>query len=357
MRKFLSYLLYPISVLYSIGVYLRNLCFDLGWCKSVKHNITTIGVGNLKVGGTGKTPHVEYFIEVFSDIYNVGVLSRGYGRKTKGFRIVDLEKDNALSVGDEPLQMKEKYPNIMFAVGEDRNKAIEAMVKQDKSLELIILDDVFQHRSLSVDLSILLTEYNYPFFKDRIMPFGNLREQKKGYKRADYIIITKAHENYTLGDKVTFESRIRPKKYQKVFFSNIVYKPLYSLFTKEELGDFSDKSIILLTGIADNTQMLEYIGRKAKIIEKIEYPDHYNYQNKDIENIFKVYSTTNRENTIIITTQKDGARLKEFENLMSLPLFVLPIGLRITSSEMKTANFKEIIIDDVQQNKSYSRIY
>ncbi|MCK9162776.1 MAG: tetraacyldisaccharide 4'-kinase [Bacteroidales bacterium] len=357
MRTFFAYLLYPITILYSIGVYLRNLFYDLGWRKSIKHNVTTIGVGNLKVGGTGKTPHVEYLIEVFSDIYKVGVLSRGYGRKTKGLRIIDLEKDNALSVGDEPLQMKQKYPNIVFAVCEDRNKAIEEMIKQHKDLELIILDDSFQHRSLSVDLSILLTEYSKPFFKDRILPFGLLREQKKGYKRADYIIITKSHQNYTLGDKVSFESQIKPKKYQKVFFSNIDYKPLYSLLSGQVIDDFSNYSIILLTAIADNTQMVEYISGKSSILEKIEFPDHYNFHDKDIDNMLGVYNSSKQDNTIIITTEKDATRLKAFERLKDLPIFVLPIGLTITSSVMKSTNFKEIIIDDVQQNKSYSRLY
>ena len=357
MRTFFAYLLYPITILYSIGVYLRNLFYDLGWKKSTKHNVTTIGVGNLRVGGTGKTPHVEYLIEVFSDIYKVGVLSRGYGRKTKGLRIIDLEKDNALSVGDEPLQMKQKYPDIVFAVCEDRNKAIEAMTKQYKDLELIVLDDAFQHRSLSLDLSVLLTEYSKPFFSDRILPFGLLREQKKGYKRADYIIITKSPQNHTMGDKVCFESHIKPKKYQKVFFSNIDYKPLYSLFSNKVIEDFSSNSIILLTAIADNSQMVDYISQTANIVDKIVFPDHYNFQDKDIERILGAYNSSSKESTIIITTEKDATRLIEFERLRDLPIFVLPISLTITSTSNKSTSFKEIIIDDVRQNKSYSRIY
>lgn len=357
MRAFFAYLLYPITILYSIGVYLRNLSYDLGWKKSIKHDITTIGVGNLRVGGTGKTPHVEHLIEAFSDIYKVGVLSRGYGRKTKGLRIIDLEKDNAQSVGDEPLQMKQKYPSIVFAVCEDRNKGIDAMVKQYKELELIILDDAFQHRSLSLDLSVLLTEYSKPFFNDKILPFGLLREQKKGYKRADYIIITKSPHNFTIGDKVSFESQIRPKKYQKIFFSNIDYKPLYSLFSNQIIEDFSTNSIILLTAIADNSQMLDYISQTSSVLQNIEYPDHYRFQDKDIEKILETYNSLKQDNTIIITTEKDATRLIEFERLRDLPIFVLPISLTISSTANKSTSFKEIIIDDVRQNKSYSRIY
>lgn len=357
MRAFFAYILYPLTILYSVGVYFRNLFYDLGWKKSIKHNVTTIGVGNLRTGGTGKTPHVEYLINVFSEVYKIAVLSRGYGRKTKGFRLLDLEKDNAVTVGDEPLQMKQKYPNIVFAVCEDRNKGIEELLKIYNELQIVILDDSFQHRSLSVDLSILLTEYSYPFFNDRILPFGLLREQKKGYKRADYIIITKSPKSYSLGDKVSFESRIRPKKYQKVFFSHIDYKPLYSLFNANIINNLSDYSVILLTGIADNSQIVEYIAENTKIIEKIEFPDHHNFSNKDIDNIIGIYESKKQLNTIIITTEKDSTRLKQFDKLTQLPIYILPIGLTITSSIMKSTSFKEIILDDVRKNKSYSRIY
>lgn len=357
MRVLLSYLLYPITIIYSIWVYFRNMFYDFGWLNSKKHNVTTIGVGNLKVGGTGKTPHVEYLISILSENYSVAILSRGYGRKTKGFRLLDLEKDTAITVGDEPLQMKQKYPNIIFAVCEDRNKGIETLEKQIKGLEIVILDDCFQHRALSLDLSILLTEYSKPFFDDRILPFGLLREQKNGYKRADYILITKSPLNHTLGDRVSFESKLRPKKYQKVFFSHIDYKDIYSLWEKEITAKIEDNTVILLTGIADNTQMVEYISEKTNIIEKIEYPDHYNFSNKDIDKIISIYETKKQSNTIIITTEKDSIRLKDFEILKQLPVFILPIGLTITSSAMKSASFKEIIIDDVRQNKSYNRVY
>ena len=156
MRVFLSYLLFPISIFYGIVVYFRNKFYDFGWCKSQKHNVTTIGVGNLRAGGTGKTPHVEYLIEVLSKDYNIAVLSRGYGRKTKGFKQLDADKDTALTVGDEPLQMKKKFPDISFAVCEDRNKGVKELEKRINGLELVILDDVFQHRALDLDLSILI---------------------------------------------------------------------------------------------------------------------------------------------------------------------------------------------------------
>lgn len=357
MRAFFSYLLYPLTILYSIVVYYRNLFYDIGWLNSKKHNVTTIGVGNLRAGGTGKTPHVEHLINILSEKYTIAVLSLGYGRKTKGFRILDLEKDTSITVGDEPLQMKQKYPNIVFAVCKDRNKGIEELEKQIKGLDIVILDDSFQYRALSLDLSILLTEYSKPFFNDRILPFGLLREQKKGYKRADYVLITKSPLNYTLGDKVLFESKLRPKKYQKVFFSHIDYQNLYSLWEKEITANLEENTVILLTGIADNTQMVEYISEKTDIIEKIEYSDHYNFSNKDISKIINVFETKKQSNTIIVTTEKDSIRLMGFERLKHLPIFVLPIRLTITSSISKSADFKEIILDDIRKNKSYSRVY
>lgn len=357
MRAFFSYLLYPLTILYSIVVYYRNLFYDIGWMNSKKHNVTTIGVGNLRAGGTGKTPHVEHLIKILSEKYTIAVLSLGYGRKTKGFRILDLEKDTSITVGDEPLQMKQKYPDITFAVCKDRNKGIEELEKLIKNLDIVILDDSFQYRELSLDLSILLTEYSKPFFNDRILPFGLLREQKKGYKRADYILITKSPLNYTMGDKVLFESKLRPKKYQKVFFSHIDYQNLYSLWEKEITANLEESSVILLTAIADNSQMVEYISEKTNIIDKIEYSDHYNFSNKDISKIINIFETKKQSNTIIVTTEKDSVRLIGFERLKHLPIFVLPIRLTITSSISKSADFKEIILDDVRKNKSYSRVY
>lgn len=356
MRVFFAYLLFPLSILYGIVIYLRNRFYDFKWISSKKHKVTTIGVGNLRVGGTGKTPHVEYLIEVLSEEYEIAVLSRGYGRKTKGFRYVELE-DKAIDVGDEPLQMKTKFPNICFAVCEDRNKGIERLEKDKNGLEIVILDDSFQHRKLSLDLSILLTSYSFPFFKDKIIPFGLLREHKNGYKRADYILITKSPQNYTMGDKVVFESRIRPKKYQKVFFSHTDYKPLYSLFERDATIQLEDISAILITGIADNSPMIDFLSEKTQIIEKMEFPDHYYFTNKDIETLINLYGSKKKENTIIITTEKDSMRLKEFEQLRNLPIYVLPIGLTITSSVTKSINFKEIILEDVRKNKSYSKLY
>lgn len=358
MVLFFSYLFYPITILYSIFIFCRNKLYDYEILEAKKHKVITVGVGNIRVGGTGKTPHVELLINFLSEKYNVGVLSRGYGRKTKGFILLD-ENDSAIKVGDEPLQMKKKFPNIPFAVCENRNKGIQKLENLYKDLDIVILDDVFQHRSLHLDFSILLTEFSNPFFKDKILPFGLLREHRNGYKRADYIIITKSPKVISIGDRTFFESRLKPKKYQKVFYSSIEYKKLYSLFEKQEIEDFSNKSVILLTSIADNTPIVKYLESKTNIIEKLEFPDHYNFADKDIENIIKTYNTKKQEDSIIITTEKDSMRLVAVEKLResNIPIYVLPISLDLDLSRSNSPSFKQIFIDDVRQSKSYGSFH
>lgn len=356
MRKFISYLLFPISILYGIIIHIRNKLYDLEILKSQNHNVITVGIGNIKVGGTGKTPHVEFLIELLSKHYKVGVLSRGYKRKTKGFILLN-ENDNPLKVGDEALQIKNKYPDIPVAVCEDRNKGIKEIKKCIQDIELIILDDVFQHRKLKLDFSFLLTEYSNPFFKDTILPFGNLRESKKGYKRADYIIVTKTPKNLSMGERTYFESKLKPKKYQKLFYSNIEYNNAFHLFDKDNmLGSIENRNIILLTGIADNTQIKTYLEDvNSKIIEEIEKADHYNFMNKDIDLIINIYNSHIDKSPIIITTEKDAVKLREFTEFKekNIPIFVLPITVNLIYSNLKTQSFEQILLDDVRKNKSY----
>lgn len=356
MRKFISYLLFPISILYGLAIHIRNKLYDLELIKSQKQNVITIGIGNIKVGGTGKTPHVEFLIELLSKHYKVGVLSRGYKRKTKGFILLN-ENDNPLKVGDEALQIKNKYPMIPVAVCEDRNKGIKEIKKCIQDIELIILDDVFQHRKLKLDFSFLLTEYSNPFFNDSILPFGNLREPKKGYKRADYIIVTKTPKNISIGERTFFESKLKPKKYQKLFYSNIKYNKAFHLFNNEIILDcIENRDIILVTGIADNTQLINYIeGVNSNIIEKIEKADHYNFMNKDIGLITQKYNSHIEKNPIIITTEKDAVKLREFTELKdnNIPIFVLPITVNLIYSNLKTQSFEQTLLDDVRKNKSY----
>lgn len=359
MRELFSYLFYPISIIYSLVMNIRNKLYDIELLESQKHSVLTIGVGNLRVGGTGKTPHVEHLISLLSKYYNVGVLSRGYGRKTKGFILLN-DNNNVLEIGDEPLQIKNKFKNIHVGVCENRNKGIKEMEKIIPKLDIIILDDVFQHRSLDLDFSLLLTEYSKPYFNDKVIPFGNLREFKKGYKRADYIIVTKSPSKLSMGNRSFFESKLKPKKYQKLFYSNIIYKSPYHIFDNQVQNiELINQNIILLTGIADNTHIISYLQDKnASIIEKLEFRDHYKYCIKDIESLVLKYESQKNNNPIIVTTEKDSVKLINFIKLIEeLPIYVLPISVNISYSDFKSQSFEEIFLEDVRKNKSFSTIY
>lgn len=353
MRKIIAYLFFPIAMLYGISIRIRNKLYNIEILKSKQHSITTIGVGNLRVGGTGKTPHIEHIAGVLSQKYRLGVLSRGYGRSSKGFRLVE-ENDISKETGDEPLQIKLKYPDIMVAVSENRNIGIEKMREISPELEIILLDDAFQHRQASLDISFLLTEYQSPFFKDRVMPFGLLREQSKNYKRADYIIITKTPKDISIGERTHFESKLKPKKYQKVFYSNIVYANPRSIFTNNILSSIDSKDIILITGIANNSYIKEYLESiGGNIVNELRLKDHYTYSKKDIEKIINLYN--NHSGSLIITTEKDEVKLREFEELKEsqIPIYALPITVSLTYFNLKSENFEEILLEDVRKDKSF----
>ncbi|MDR0971899.1 MAG: tetraacyldisaccharide 4'-kinase [Bacteroidales bacterium] len=356
MRVFFAYLLFPLSILYGVVVYIRNFLFDVGILKSYSHKTTTISIGNLIAGGSGKTPMVEYLIQVLSPHYNIAVLSAGYKRKRKGFLIIDQKKDNAIDVGDEPLQIKLNNPNIVVAICKDRNKGIALLEERIDNLDIIILDDCFQFRKLKPTISILLTEYKKPYFKDKILPFGLLREQKQGYKRANYIVVTKTKENLSLKDRKYFIKNINPKKEQKVFFSNIVYKEPYFLFDEEIKESLENKNTILITAIANNYSIITYLEKASKLIKTIKYEDHHIFNRNDIERIVELYNLY-KGNTIIITTQKDATKLKLFDKLKDLPIYVLPIETQILDKDDTNAKFNNIIEDDIRKNKRNSPIF
>ena len=222
MIKVLSYILFPLTIWYAIVVWIRNKLYDYEILEPNKHSIIVIGVGNLKAGGEGKTPFVEYLISVLKDNYKIAVLSRGYHRQTRGFRSVQTSS-KAIDSGDEPLQIKTKFPDVAVCVGSNKNKGIRQMEEEIEGLQIIILDDSFQDRNIAQDITFLLTQQTKPFFNDRIIPYGLLREKRNGYKRADFIIVTKTSKGFSIGDRGLFESELKPKKYQHIFYSSIGY--------------------------------------------------------------------------------------------------------------------------------------
>jgi len=322
----LRYFLFPFSFFYGLITSIRNTLYDNNLLSSKSHELKTIVVGNLSTGGTGKSPFVLYLIELLNKEKNLGILSRGYGRKTSGY--LSLSNDSkADEVGDEPLMfLQNSLGRIQVSVCEDRNEGINRMIKDNSNLECIILDDAFQHRKLKSGFNILLTTFQDPFFNDYLLPAGNLRELRKGALRSDVIVVTKCPSDLTQNQKVYFEKKL--KKYEKpVFFSNIQYGQIKS-FTQEAE---QIKSILLVAGIANPKNMFEYLN-KNYYVEEFMFSDHHNYTQADIQKIHQKFDTFASDSKAIVTTLKDFMRLKDKIHdwgLKEYPWYVLPITIEI----------------------------
>lgn len=328
--------------MYGIITYLRNKLFDCGIIEQKSHSVKIISVGNIRVGGTGKTPFVEYLIKALSPYFNLAILSRGYGRKTKGF--IHLQPHHSASeVGDEPLLIYKRNPNTLVAVCEERNKGVENILKISPKTNLIILDDAYQHRYINRDINILLTEYNRPFFKDRVIPYGRLREYRKGYKRASYIVVTKCPP-LSEKQKQDFVFKLKPLPYQKIFFSNIVYKLPYHIKDKENQINLSDYKVLLLTGIANNQHIIEYLNSITQVVDTITFSDHHNFTEKDKIQIKNRYNRFSESNTILLTTEKDAMRLQDFET----DIYVLPIDIEVHQYGENNQLIEKTIQEDVK---------
>lgn len=327
-KKIIQILLSPFALLYGVVVYFIHFFYETGVLKSSSFSVPVIGVGNLSIGGAGKTPHVEYLIELLKDYIDISTLSRGYKRNTSGFRIVDV-KDTALTVGDEPLQYKRKYQDIVVAVAESRAYAIPLIVRQFPQIQSILLDDSFQHRTVKPGLSILLTQYALPFTRDYLLPAGRLREWRSGYRRADIIVVSKCPSTLSLEERATLTKEINPLPHQTIYFSYYQYGRPYSFFNTSSRIDLNlQTNIILLSAIANTDYAMDYLKPKVKSIFEIEYEDHHHFDSYDIERIVKVYNETKESNTIVLTTEKDAMRLEPFMKSLSdqkIPVFVLPI--------------------------------
>lgn len=335
--------------MYGLITYLRNKLFDCGVLKTQTHSLLTVGVGNLKVGGTGKTPFVEHLLTNLSSEYNIAVVSRGYGRKSKGLQIVS-PNGTAEEFGDEPLQMSKKFPQVLFVVCKDRNTAIEHIERHYPQIDLILLDDAYQHRYVSRDINILLSEYSRPFFSDKVMPFGLLREYPQGSKRADYIVITKC-PHIDLQQQKDFVGRIDPLPNQKVFFSHICYKDPYLADNKNITTDLKTHEVILISGIANPKPLVEHLKSQTHLLQTIIFGDHHAFSNKDIKRITTIYESTKTENTILLTTEKDASRLLHFP----LSLYVLPIETTISQYPQNNQTIINQIKQDLCTIKSIKR--
>ena len=340
--KKLKFLLYPISVLYSIYSSFRNLLFDFGLIDSIEYKIPTIGIGNLSTGGTGKSIIVDYLIEKFKKNKKITTLSRGYNRKTKGFVHASKSSD-AYEIGDEPFQFFSKHPEINVVVCEDRRKGMNIILKNLPETELCIWDDVFQHRFVKPGLMILSTTFQYPFYKDEILPIGNLRENKDSSKRADIIVGTKCPIDMHINDKKTIIESLNPLANQKVFFSSLTYKQkIKSDVDQINIDSLAESDFILVTGIADSSYLVEFLKSKAFNFKHLKYSDHYNFNKLSVDKIRNISSGKR-----ILTTEKDFGRLKP--KISDRDIYYIEVSMQY-NSELNELNFDKTISEYIDQN-------
>ncbi len=358
--NFKKIVLWPLALLYGMAISIRNLLYDWKILRSKSFDVHSICVGNLAVGGTGKTPHVEYLITLLKNEFPLSVLSRGYKRKTSGF-VRATNSSDAYEIGDEPLLYKTKHPDIDVCVDANRVNGIKECLSNDRPPKIILLDDAFQHRALKCELNIVVSEFSNIYIYDSLMPIGRLREWATGIKRADIIIISKTPENTTAVDIRNLIKDIKPLAHQKLFFSWLKYGELFGFQNSSEtvstLDDLFRFRIVTFTGIANSQPMITYLKEYAASVQHIEFPDHYTYTSEDISLIRQKLDDIEGGNKIIVTTEKDAMRLKsnDLEEIANtLPLYVLPIEIDFKD---KTEEFNETILNYARTNKFYHKKY
>ncbi|MCZ8228324.1 tetraacyldisaccharide 4'-kinase [Flavobacterium sp.] len=314
--KLLRILLFPFAVVYGFITTIRNFLFDIGFLKSYSFSIPIIAVGNLSVGGTGKTPQIEYLIRLFSSKYRVATLSRGYKRQSKGFLLADSSV-NAAILGDEPFQFFKKFPVIQVAVDANRKNGIEQLLSQKSTPEIILLDDAYQHRKVKAGFYILLTAYGDLYANDFLLPAGNLRESRSGAQRAAIVVVTKCPKNLSMAEQISVKSQLKLAENQQLYFTFVDYEDsIYSKESKTKIIDLGNDSKLLLAGIAKPEPFFEYLKRENDIC--LTFPDHHHFSESEIVAIQK-----QAKGRKIITTEKDYVRLKDsilFEQLYYLPI-------------------------------------
>ena len=349
-------LLLPISLIYHIVLTIRHKLYDWHILRTTRFEKPLICVGNLNLGGTGKTPHTEYLINVLKDHYRVATLSRGYGRKTKGFKRAETTSTNE-DLGDEPLQYFKKFPEIQVAVDEDRVNGVRKLLMSNNAPEIILLDDAFQHRSIKAGLNILLTEYQHLYCDDLLFPAGTLRDVKSAAKRANLIVVSKSPRELKEAEKQHIISKLNPSKEQKVYFSYLEYAPLQPLNEKAKTISVEDAdSVIAFCGIAHPKSLIEELEKQFKTVDFLHFADHHVYSEEDMKNIVKHFENLSGDKKIIVTTEKDAARLTNSPYLCQFdcaPLYDLPITVRFHEEE----KFNEEILSYVRKDSHDRWLY
>jgi tetraacyldisaccharide 4'-kinase len=361
MAKTRSIFLYPFSLLYGLITAVRNFLFNAEIIKSREFSIPLICVGNLSAGGTGKTPHTEYLIGLLSGEFKVAFLSRGYKRKSRGFVLAGPESSVA-DIGDEPMQVLSRFPSITVAVGSDRVNGVKEILRERPDTGVILLDDGYQHRKIKPGLSILLSDFNNLMIHDHMLPYGNLREGSHNMNRADIILVTKSPANISPIDRRLIVREINKKPYQNLYFTTIDYKDPIPLFDiAKELNPFNQedpqsKGFVVVTGIANSDPFLIHAGKYASEILHLKFSDHHYFTKDDIERITDSFNSLKSSTRYLVTTEKDGVRLKEittFAEPVKSSFYYVPIGVSFLNDD--SGEFNNLIVDYVRKNKRNSR--
>lgn len=363
--NYLRWLLLPFSLLYGLAVIIRNFFYDAGLFKSKSFIKPVISVGNLDAGGAGKSPMTEYLVRLLKDDYKIATLSRGYGRKTKGYinasnspRTIH-HSPRAAQIGDEPAQFKHKFPDITVAVCEKR---VEGLQKLLPDHDLVILDDAYQHRAVSAGLNILLFDYNRLNGPRVLLPAGNLREPFSGRWRANIIVVTKCPPTLSHIQQTAAVQSVEPLPYQKVFYSAILYRGLTDLNgLPANTSIDQDTTVFLLTGIANPKPLLQHLGGLTPNIVHHNYPDHHRFTPKNIAKLAVEFSACGAQKKLVVTTEKDAQRLENswFQNAATgagdIPVFVLPISVEFLDG--RGPEFDQLITDYVREHSAHHSIH
>lgn len=362
-NKIWFYILYPFSLIYGLVVYIRNFLFDYQILKSNEFNIPVISVGNITAGGTGKTPHVEYLIRLLKYEFNVAYLSRGYKRKTRQYILADNES-TLEEIGDEARQIKKKFPDIHVAVDRKRVNGINQLMNDIRDLDVILLDDAFQHRYVRAGLSILLIDHSRPLSKDHLLPAGLLREQAVEKKRANIILITKCPERLKPIDRRLVVKDLTLFPFQHLYFTLLkdespkpVFKTIPVVLTREEIKNMKPQ-VLMVSGIANPRTFKKFIRNYSTHITELIYPDHHSFTNKDINIIISRFNDIESDSKIIFTTEKDAIRLEKFTDIdlrIKEKMYFIPVTVSFMNED--TDNFNQHIVNYVRANKRDSILH
>jgi len=355
--------LYPLSLLYGLITNIRNFLYDTGILSSDEFHFPVICVGNITVGGTGKTPHTEYLTGLLRGTFKLAILSRGYKRKTRDFRIAS-SSSLVRDIGDESMQIFRKFPEVIVTVDRNRVHGVDRILQEYPETEVIILDDAFQHRRITPGYSILLSDFDRLFVRDHMLPYGNLRENKVNMRRADIILITKSPENISPIQRRLIVKEVDKSPYQNLYFTSFKYDPPVPVFetykhenTKSHISETNGCGIVLITGIANPQPLKEYLQQSYSEIIHLVFPDHYNFKEKDIISISTAFNRLKSEKRYLFTTEKDAVRLREFTNIaepIRSALFYIPIGIHFLNDDKE--EFDNLIIDYVRKNHRNNRV-